>query len=117
MKTVSGYPAYLKAGFRIFNSTSKYEINKDIRCIEAGRLSFPVLTVPVYRLAFIYISVVTVSRRNFWRFYEFIWPGISIFGYFQYQLSGRISGKANPVFGRTPDCIKGYLISGASLQI
>jgi hypothetical protein len=63
-----------------------------------------------------------ISRRHFWKFYEFLWFSLQIgriSGYFQYPVSGRISGKSNPVSCRIPDIKKKFglsgRISGASL--
>jgi hypothetical protein len=46
-------------------------------------------------------------------FYELLWLSLKfgrISGYFQYPVSGHISGKTNPVSGRIPDIKKGRVI-------
>jgi hypothetical protein len=64
-----------------------------------------------------YINAITVSRK----FYELILVSIQfgrISGYFQYPVTGQISGNSNPVSGRIKDIKKSRLsggISGASL--
>jgi hypothetical protein len=91
----AGYLANLKAGFRIsgtgripdirpdINSTCyclvKYKINK--RHQMYWSISFPVLKQSIF-----YFKAVTVSRINFWKFYELMWLSIQ-FG----RISGRIS--------------------------
>jgi hypothetical protein len=52
---------------------------------------------------------VMVSGRHFWKLYELIWLSLQfgrISDSFQYPVSGRISGKSNPLSGRIPDIKK-----------
>jgi hypothetical protein len=41
-------------------------------------------------------------RPDIWCRLDTIYPAARISSYFQYPVSGRISGKSNPVFGRIP---------------
>jgi hypothetical protein len=92
----AGYPANLKAGYRI-----------------SGRLSGAGRILDLF--IFCYVNAATCSRRHFLKkFYELIWLSLQfgrISGYFQYPVSGRISGKVNLVSGRIakrPNYSAGY---------
>jgi hypothetical protein len=79
------------------------------------RFSFPVLKTS----HFITTKAVTVSRRQFLKFYEFIWifnQFGQISGYFQYQVSGWISEKSNPVSYRILDLKKAGLSSQPDIR-
>jgi hypothetical protein len=73
----------------------KSELNNSIRCINGSwYLNYNIFTPKQY-----------LSRRHFWKFFDLLWYLFNLAGYqlFSVPVSGWISGKSNPVSGRTSD--------------